>query len=93
MVMDLSLMAFTIFGPLLILAWLWIPLLSSMLSWVILTSLTCYESCESCQLRKHSSTPFPKSVSNRALSPFILVHSDIFGDRVVINPFQNFNIL
>ena len=36
-------------------------------------------SCESCQLGKHSRSSFPCSVSQRALSPFALVHSDIWG--------------
>nr|KYP72342.1 Retrovirus-related Pol polyprotein from transposon TNT 1-94 [Cajanus cajan] len=36
-------------------------------------------SCESCQLGKHSRSSFSQSVPNRALSPFALVHSNIWG--------------
>jgi len=36
-------------------------------------------SCESCLLGKHSRSSFPSSVSQRASSPFALVHSDIWG--------------
>jgi len=36
-------------------------------------------SCESCLLGKHSCNSFPNSVSQRASSPFALVHSDIWG--------------
>ncbi|XP_052725873.1 retrovirus-related Pol polyprotein from transposon TNT 1-94 isoform X1 [Vigna angularis] len=36
-------------------------------------------SCESCQLGKHTRSSFPRSVSQRASSPFSLVHSDIWG--------------
>jgi len=36
-------------------------------------------SCESCLLEKHSRSSFPCNVSQRALSPFTLVHSDIWG--------------
>jgi len=36
-------------------------------------------SCESCLLGKHSRSSFPSSVSQRALSPFALVHSAIWG--------------
>ena len=36
-------------------------------------------SCESCQLGKHIRSSFPRSVSQRASSPFALVHSDIWG--------------
>jgi len=35
-------------------------------------------SCESCLLGKHSRSSFPSSVSQRASSPFALVHSDIW---------------
>nr|KYP37334.1 Retrovirus-related Pol polyprotein from transposon TNT 1-94 [Cajanus cajan] len=35
-------------------------------------------SCESCQLGKHSRSSFSRSVLNRALSPFALVHSNIW---------------
>ena len=35
--------------------------------------------CESCQLGKHSRSSFPCSVSQRDLSSFALVHSDISG--------------
>jgi len=35
--------------------------------------------CESCQLGKHIHSSFPSSVSQRASSPFALVHSDIWG--------------
>jgi len=35
-------------------------------------------SCESWQLEKHSCSSFPCSVSQRALSPFALVHFDIW---------------
>nr|KYP76941.1 Retrovirus-related Pol polyprotein from transposon TNT 1-94 [Cajanus cajan] len=40
-------------------------------------------SCESCQLGKHSRSSFSLSVPNRALSPFALVHSDIWGPSQV----------
>ena len=40
--------------------------------------------CESCQLGKHSRSSFPCSVSQRALSPFALVHSDIW-DLVMLS--------
>jgi len=36
-------------------------------------------SYESCLLGKHSRNSFPSSVSQRASSPFALVHSDIWG--------------
>ncbi|WVY93382.1 hypothetical protein V8G54_032470 [Vigna mungo] len=36
-------------------------------------------SCESCQLGKHTRSSFPRSVSQRATSPFSLVHYDIWG--------------
>jgi len=35
--------------------------------------------CESCQLGKHSRTSFPRSVTRGALSPFVVVHSNIWG--------------
>jgi len=35
--------------------------------------------CESCQLGKHSCNSFPRSVTHDALSPFALVHFDIWG--------------
>jgi len=48
--------------------------------------------CESFQLRKHSCSLFPSSVSQRALSHFALVHSDIWGlSRIKSNlGFQHF---
>jgi len=36
-------------------------------------------SCESCQLGKHIRSSFPRTVSQRASSPFAFVHSDIWG--------------
>jgi len=36
-------------------------------------------SCESCQLGKHIHSSFPSNVSQRASSPFALVHYDIWG--------------
>jgi len=36
-------------------------------------------SCELCLLGKHSHCSFPSSVSQRSLSPFALVHSNIWG--------------
>ena len=39
--------------------------------------------CESCQLGKHSCTSFPHSVTCDALSPFTLVHSDIWGPSYI----------
>jgi len=36
-------------------------------------------SCESCHLGKQSRNYFPRSVSQRASSPFFLVHSNIWG--------------
>ncbi|RVW15373.1 Retrovirus-related Pol polyprotein from transposon TNT 1-94 [Vitis vinifera] len=35
--------------------------------------------CESCQLGKHTRVSFPKRLSNRAKSPFELVHTDVWG--------------
>ncbi|RVW31834.1 hypothetical protein CK203_102002 [Vitis vinifera] len=35
--------------------------------------------CESCQLGKHTRVSFPKSLNNRAKSPFELVHTDVWG--------------
>nr|KYP45103.1 Retrovirus-related Pol polyprotein from transposon TNT 1-94 [Cajanus cajan] len=35
--------------------------------------------CESCQLGKHVRTSFPKSIKSRAVSPFDVIHSDVWG--------------
>nr|KYP53389.1 Two pore calcium channel protein 1 [Cajanus cajan] len=35
--------------------------------------------CESCQLGKHVRTSFPKSINSRAVSPFDVIHSDVWG--------------
>ena len=35
--------------------------------------------CESCQLGKHTRSPFPDRVSHHSTSPFALVHFDIWG--------------
>ena len=86
----MSLMVFTIYEHLLMLAWSWNLHLSFMLSWDNLVLPRCnnlfqvYPSCSvclvsQCLLGKHSHSSFLSSVSQRALSPFILVHSDIWG--------------
>nr|KYP40247.1 Retrovirus-related Pol polyprotein from transposon TNT 1-94 [Cajanus cajan] len=43
--------------------------------------LSCLESleCESCQLGKHVRTSFPNSINSRAVSPFDVIHSDVWG--------------
>nr|KYP75541.1 Retrovirus-related Pol polyprotein from transposon TNT 1-94 [Cajanus cajan] len=35
--------------------------------------------CESCQLGKHVRTSFPNSINNRAVSPFDVIHSNVWG--------------
>lgn len=35
--------------------------------------------CDSCQLRKHTRTSFPKRINNRATAMFDIVHSNIWG--------------
>ena len=50
--------------------------------------------CQSCQFGKQSRTSFPKRVNNRAVSPFALVHSDVWGPSHVVSIlFWVFNIL
>ncbi|XP_052189227.1 uncharacterized protein LOC127799330 isoform X3 [Diospyros lotus] len=49
-----------------------------------LSSLSSFH-CESCQLGKQSRTSFPKRVNNRAVSPFALVHSDVWGPSRVVS--------
>ena len=41
--------------------------------------------CESCQLGKQSRTSFPKRVNNRAVSPFAVIHSDIWDPSRVMS--------
>ena len=43
-----------------------------------LSSISSLE-CESCQLGKHSCSSFPSRVNKRASSPFLVVHSDVWG--------------
>ena len=56
-----------------------------------LSTLKSFE-CESCQLGKQARASFPRSVNNRAASPFKLVHSDVWGPCRVLshNGFQYF---
>nr|KYP51688.1 Retrovirus-related Pol polyprotein from transposon TNT 1-94 [Cajanus cajan] len=35
--------------------------------------------CESCQLGKHVRASFPNSINSRAMSPFDVIHSDVWG--------------
>nr|KYP37063.1 Retrovirus-related Pol polyprotein from transposon TNT 1-94 [Cajanus cajan] len=39
--------------------------------------------CESCQLGKHVRTSFPNSINSRVVSPFDVIHSDVWGPNCV----------
>ena len=66
-------------APLLIHSRLGHPSLSKFQKMVTRFSTLSSPACESCQLRKDTRVSFPKSLNNRAKSPFELVHTDVWG--------------
>ena len=66
-------------SPLLIHARLGHPSLQKLQQLVPSLSQLSNLSCESCQLGKHVRSSFPSRLNNRALSPFSLIHSDVWG--------------
>jgi len=68
------------------------PSLTKMQQVVLSLSKLSNLSCESCHLGKQSRSSFSSNVSQRASSPFNLVHSDIWGPSCVKSNL-GFNIL
>ena len=55
------------------------PNISKLWKMISLFSSSSSLECESCQLRKHTRVSFPKRLDYQTKSPFVLVHTDVWG--------------